>query len=332
MGNNDDPCGDYRSPIGGDYIRALAKIWEPLVNRGGAAPDFVEEFSHGGYYKASLPVRGLRLIALNSVYFSKEYLGDCKERQPDAAPHEIAWLGETLAATPAGTRNFLAMHIPPGYDAFVTETARGVIAWPYFAPDSDAAFLETLARNTARIAFGIAGHEHRFDFRLVPGKPDVPLLVFGALSPVYGNNPTFATLAITPQGEVRDISFDTFDESSGNWLPPRSFKNAWMAQSPIVGADALAAIHQGLEEKPAMRPGWDAQSIAWPAPNAHARYLWGAGWLIPWCAQTELDTTYATCAKTGDPASWLRAFLALAPLVLVVAVLAAILIRRRARS
>jgi hypothetical protein len=331
LGNNDDPCGDYRSPIGGSYLQELVKIWAPLVDRGGAAPAFAASFSHGGYYVASLPVRGLRLIALNSVYFSRLYLGDCKGRQPEAAPRELAWLRSTLASTPAGTRNVLLMHIPPGYDAFVTETARGAVAWPYYEPEPSAGLLDAIAANAERIAFGVAGHEHRFDFRLVAGKPVVPILVFGALSPIYGNNPTFATASITPAGTVRDITFYAFEEAGAKWLPGRSFGDAWKTDAPSIGADALEAVHRGLVSTPAMRPDWDAQSIAWPAPNANARFLWGNGWIIPWCAQTELSSTYAACAKIGDPMAWLRVVAAVVPAIVLAIALVIILRRRRAR-
>jgi sphingomyelin phosphodiesterase acid-like 3 len=331
LGNNDDPCGDYRSPIGGSYLRELVKIWAPLINRGGTAPGFATSFARGGYYVASLPVRGMRLVALNSVYFSREYLGDCKGRQPEAAPRELAWLRATLAATPAGTRNVLMMHIPPGYDAFVTETARGVVAWPYYEPDASMAFLDAIAANGSRIAFGIAGHEHRFDFRLVAGKPVVPILVFGALSPVYGNNPTFATTSITPAGDVRDVTFYAFDEARAAWMPARSFGAAWSTGAASIGADALQAVHRGLATTPAMRTAWDAQSIAWPAPNANARFLWGNGWLVPWCAQTDLSSTYATCAKIGDPLAWLRVAGAVLPALVLAVALVVILRRRRVR-
>lgn len=332
LGNNDDPCGDYRSPIDGSYVQELAKIWAPLVNRNAAAPGFAAAFARGGYYEASLPVRGLRLIALNTVYFSREYLGDCKGRQPEAVPRELAWLRSTLASTPAGTKNVVLMHIPPGYDAFVTETARGALAWPYYDPQTGAGLLDAIAANADRIAFGIAGHEHRFDFRLIQSKPVVPILVFGALSPIYGNNPTFATADITPAGDVGDVTFHAFDESNAAWMPGRSFSVAWKTGAATIDAGELESVHRGLETAPAMRPDWDALSIAWPAPNAAARYLWGAGWLMPWCAQTELSSTYAACAKIGDPRAWLRVAVAVFPAVLLVVALVIILRRRRARS
>jgi hypothetical protein len=329
LGNNDDPCGDYHSPVDGAYIRDVAKIWAPLVNRGGASPDFERDFSRGGYYTASLPVRGLRLVALNSVYFSKEYLGDCKGRRPDAAPRELAWLRSTLASSPAGTRNVLMMHIPPGYDAFVTEVARGVIAWPYYDGDANAAMLSIVSDEADRIAFGVAGHAHRFDFRLLPAKTPVPFFVFGALSPIYGNNPNFSEVSVTSGGAIGDIVFHVFDEASAAWLPGRSFNGEWKTQALSIEVPTLQSLHGALAVTPPMRTAWDAQSAAWPPPGASTRVLWANGWRIAWCAQSEQSAAFSTCAQIGDPMAWFRAIAVIAPAIVLVAVLVVILRRRR---
>jgi hypothetical protein len=328
LGNNDDPCGDYKSSVGGPYMEALAQVWAPLVDRGGAAPGFERSFASGGYYTAALPLAGFRLIALNTTYFSKEYLGDCNGPQPAAAPRELAWLNSTLASTQAGTHDVLLMHIPPGYDAFATEAARGIVAWPYYGDDSDAGLLEAMVANGDRLAFAIAGHSHRFDFRLVPASHPVPIFVFGALSPIYGNNPNFTTIDVTPNGRVHDLSFYVYDEKDGNWQPARSFDAAWKLESPDIDAAGLAALHQGLGDVPAMRVPWDEQSSAWGANSRNVRILWADGWRMAWCAQSDLGPTYAACAHTGDPQAWLRLAIWVFPIVALVAVLV-IVIRRR---
>ncbi len=56
-GNNDDPCGDYRATPGTRYFASLARIWEPLVNRNGAAPQFQRDFAEYGWYTARVPGR-----------------------------------------------------------------------------------------------------------------------------------------------------------------------------------------------------------------------------------------------------------------------------------
>ncbi len=114
LGNNDTPCGDYRSDDGGTYMAALARVWAPLVNRYGASPGFEASFVRGGYYTVRLPIRGLRLVVLNTVLMSNEYGGDCAGDDYQAATQELSWLRMTLRATPSGTRNVVMMHVPPG--------------------------------------------------------------------------------------------------------------------------------------------------------------------------------------------------------------------------
>ena len=60
LGNNDDPCGDYRSEAEGAYNASVARVLEPLVNRHGASPGFIADFTRGAYYTASLP-NGMRI-------------------------------------------------------------------------------------------------------------------------------------------------------------------------------------------------------------------------------------------------------------------------------
>ncbi|MBV8117884.1 MAG: hypothetical protein JOZ01_07880, partial [Candidatus Eremiobacteraeota bacterium] len=291
LGNNDSPCGDYRSALRTPYLAALAHIWAPLVNRGGAAPGFERDFAAGGHYTAGLPIWGLRLIALDDVPLASEYAGDCGAAfgYPPAA--ELRWLESALASTPARTRNVVLMHLPPGFDAFVTQRIAGLAIVRFLYPDANAQLLEALATPANRVVFAIAGHTHRFDFRLDGA---VPILVFGSLSPVYHNNPAFFTLAVARDGSIRDISTYAFDEWSQEWQPPRRFDAIWHVRN--IDAATLTALHARLEREPAMRRIWDAAASGWPS-NWHVTWSgWGTAWRVPWCAQTYVNDGFARCA------------------------------------
>lgn len=188
LGNNDIPCGDYKSDDGSTYLGTLARVWNPLVNRDGAAPGFAASFVRGGYYTLRLPVRGMRLVVLNTVLLSSEYRGECAGDHNQAASEELAWLRTTLRDTPRGTRNVVMMHVPPGYDAFSTDYVRGFLSWPFLKRRYNAELVGALAAPADRVAYAIAGHAHRFDFRLAG---TVPVIVLGSLSPIYVNNPAF---------------------------------------------------------------------------------------------------------------------------------------------
>jgi len=198
LGNNDDPCGDYRIGTDSAYLRDLAAIWAPLVDRGDAAPGFARAFAHGGYYTARLPQTHLRAVVLDSVLWSWLYR-DCMPATRSPGVDELAWLDATLASGPRDARDLLVMHIPPGIDGHATELSLGVVAVPFYAPAANRAFLATVAHHRARIAGMIASHLHRNDYRIVDG---IPMLVASSISPIAGNPPTFYTLDVRSNGTL----------------------------------------------------------------------------------------------------------------------------------
>ncbi|MGB8967140.1 MAG: metallophosphoesterase [Candidatus Cybelea sp.] len=291
LGNNDVPCGDYRSADGTPYLAAVTRIWAPLVNRGGAAPGFAASFRRGGQYTARLPVHGLRLVVLNTVPFSSLYRGDCGG-DVQAASGQLAWLGATLRATPAATGNLVVMHIPPGFDALSTDFTRGLLAWPFLNGRYNAALASTLAAPGNRVAYAIASHTHHFDFRLAG---NVPIVVLGSLSPIYRNNPTFYALRMGPDGSLRDIQFHSFDERTKAWVPVRSFDRIW--SSNRIEASSLIRIHALLANVPDARALWDRQANGWPSAHLRIAGTWaGKRWRVSWCAQTDLGSSFRECA------------------------------------
>jgi hypothetical protein len=351
LGNNDAPCGDYRSDAGSAYLAAVARVWAPLVDRRGAAPDFASSFARNGYYTAALPVRGLRLVVLDTVLLSSEYRGTCADGSGSAAS-ELAWLNATLGATPNGTRNLVMMHVPPGYDTFTTQALlgqplggvrvyRGVVddirgklsrlssmaaPWPFLDLRDNASLIDALNAPQHRVAWALAGHAHRFDFRLAGA---TPIVVLGALSPVYHDNPAFYALHVGANGSLRDLDTYAFDEEAQGWAPARSFDQTWGVTS--LDAPPLAGLHARLGADPALRAAWDAASNGWPANPQTTWVTWGALWRVPWCAQTTLADGFAKCAGIERRVFLLRAaaVIAIALIVAVPAVIALLILRRR---
>jgi Calcineurin-like phosphoesterase len=323
LGNNDAPCGDYRSADGSTYLTDVARIWAPLVNRHNAAPDFAVTFARDGHYTLNLPVPRLRLVVVNSLLFSEQYRGSCSGAQGDATK-ELTWLKGTLRGTPAGTRNVVMMHIPPGFDPFSTQYVGAVFAWPFLRAPYNQALANALATGADRVAYAIAGHAHRFDFRLAG---NVPIVVLGALSPVLDNNPAFYALHISGDGSLRDIDVHVFDEPLQKWMPARSFDATWgIAQ---VNAASLGRLHVRLSADPDMRRAWGAQAIGWPSTNVARSGTWGSGWWrVEWCAQTSLGSDYASCANIQGRLQLLRG-VTIAFAAIAVAILALLALRYR---
>ena len=75
LGNNDSACGDYALAPGAKFLHAVAAAWGPLINRRGAAPDFMRTFVRDGFYTATLPVAGLRITNWPIEPFSTAEVG-----------------------------------------------------------------------------------------------------------------------------------------------------------------------------------------------------------------------------------------------------------------
>ncbi len=256
LGNNDVPCGDYRSADGSGYLATIARIWAPLVNRGGTAAEFIRSFGRRGYYTAALPIRGLRLVALDTTPWSSQYRGNCGARW---ASNEMSWLQRTLHSTPSGTHNVIMMHIPPGYDPFSTQVIHGLLPWPFLKATYNEALIRQLQAPGNRVAYVIAAHAHRFGFRF---GGNLAIVVLGSVSPIFGNNPAFYALHVSASGSLRDIDTYAFEESRAAWVHAGSFDRSWGIAR--IDADALAALHRRLGDSPSLRQAWGAQANGWP--------------------------------------------------------------------
>ena len=286
MGNNDDPCGDYRTGPNSKYLAAVARAWEPLVNRHGGAPRFLRDFSYAGYYTVRLR-SGERAVVLNDVYWSLFYRG-CGRAQ-NVPAQELAWFGRTLRALKPGDRAVAIMHIPPGVDATATLIAHRFIVVPYWRENERAAFTGELTRNRAKLAFALAAHAHRMDFRTLGG---VPMLVLPSISPIYSNNPTFVTMTIGAQDALQEYRAYSYDLQGGGWSQTFDY-NAAFGERTFLDA-SLERVHDRIGSDEGFRMQW-ARAVTGDS------YVWNdvrRSWRAYWCAQTESGARYITCA--GD--------------------------------
>ena len=289
QGNNDDPCGDYKSETSGPYLRALERIWEPLVNRNGAAPGFAAQFMHGGYYTARLPIAGGEAIVLNSDLWSIVYSGSCSSFGGGPGRTELAWLSRTLGSMPRNANAIVLMHVPPGYDPTATMIAHRFISVPFLAPRSGAALLSDLAAHAARIRAIYGAHTHRYDFRIVSG---IPMLIASSISPVYNNNPAFYDVTVDGAGAIVDVQPYAYDLIDRQWVKEPSFDRMYGVQA--FTTSALRSIASRIQSDPQVRATWKDAFDVWS---------WRVGdldndWVPFACAQTEMGRGYAVCAHT----------------------------------
>jgi sphingomyelin phosphodiesterase acid-like 3 len=328
LGNNDMPCGDYRTDFATPYARALSAIWAPLLRRG-AEPQAPAELANFGYY-AMRPYDGTRIVVLDTVLFSQMARGACPGSAAPVLQRQLDWLHATLPNAPSGVRNVLLMHVPPGYDAFSTQIARGFLAWPFLRTPWNARLVQTITDPRDRVAFAIAGHTHRFDLRVAG---DVPIAVFGAVSPIYENNPLFYRVRVDRNAALRDVDSYAFDEATQRWTGPHDFDTMWNVDG--IDARTVRALHEQLGRDEQMRTAWGAASNGWPSYGSAMSGMWRARWRIAWCAQVELTNGFEDCAGISKRVAFTRigvlagALLVLAALGLLIAVIVRTTVKRR---
>lgn len=240
------------------------------------------------------------------------------------AAAQMNWFVRTLHEARPGEHTIVVFHIPPGVDPTSTLLTRRFLVVPYWRDDMVVRFLKAVNDTTSRVAFVIAGHVHRGDFRLAG---NVPILIAPAVSPIYLNNPAFLTLQIDAGGTLRDYQMYGYDLDSDTWSRIFDYTAAYGAKS--FTAASVAGAHGRLGSDAGLRAQW----IRWLLAGSRMHEI-ETGWRVFWCAQTQLRTGYAACAGDQRRVVLFPVFLALLALGLVAA-LAALwvrLSRKRSRS
>lgn len=122
MGNDDSICGDYRiSPLG-EFLKLFTRTRQPVMSRlsGTESAAFSRTFPLGGYYSATVPGQaGLRLITLNNIFMSRNYLNACHRVAGDTVQAQLDWPAwELYDCTARNQKAWIVCHEPLGVDMF----------------------------------------------------------------------------------------------------------------------------------------------------------------------------------------------------------------------
>jgi sphingomyelin phosphodiesterase acid-like 3 len=292
LGNNDSDCGDYEAPLGGAFLHAVALAWAPLVDRHGAAPNFVKTFSRDGGYTAALPRPGLRAVVLNDVYATLRYRDLCGPNE-NAAAVSLDQLSKTLANEPKPDRVWLVTHVPPGIDAFSTaHLAHRLFVVPFLRAGARERIVTTINDPRNRVALVIAGHTHKFAYRLSDAGAayDVPILLGPSVSPIFLNSPSFIALDVGPDGAVGNVAETSYHD--GRWQRIGDLASLGVAKFDVA---SLAGLQRRLALDPALR-----ERFATLYSGAGVSEITPQNWKIYWCAATELSAgAFGACASEG---------------------------------
>ncbi len=172
-----------------------------------------------GYYVAK-PLGSadkLRLIVLNSVIFSPRYVSDDGVSQKQAANDELTWFKDQLAqASRAGDSVFIALHIPPGFDAYSDKPM-----WDEALP-AEVDFMTAMNNYQAIIKGVFYGHTHMDEFRKLnnaAGQLTVLALSTPGVTPGHYNSPAIKQFSYDANFDLTDAQTDYTDPlNSDQWF------------------------------------------------------------------------------------------------------------------
>ena len=234
-GNNDAIAGDYQSFADEDNNTPLSLVPEnsnpyPALNidsTGTQAPFMIDDSNlKKGYYTAQL-TDGLRLIALNTVIYSRKFQNVDGGNQLDYGNDQMTWLGQALdSAKVAGDKVYIAMHIPPGKDAYGVTHGQYTDNWTYSLPTTtnpwNDEFLQVISGYQSTITGILYGHTHMDELRRLydPTGNNITEVAISCpgVTPQHDNNPGFKIVTYDSKSkELLDFTTYHTIPSVSNW-------------------------------------------------------------------------------------------------------------------
>lgn len=206
-GNNDGIAGDYASFADENGETPLDLIPEnnnpyPMVNMNtsGKNPPYIASNPEPkiGYFSA-VPIKGLRVIAMNTVLHSKKYYAADSTNQMTDAAEQMSWVARQLdSAKKHQEKALIALHIPPGIDAYNYQVAKNLATnWKVYPKPNDwnNQFLQILNDHQATVIGVLYGHTHMDELRRFYNPSGTSVTEIGisapGVTPGHGNNPGF---------------------------------------------------------------------------------------------------------------------------------------------
>lgn len=277
LGNNDSDCGDYAVAPDGAFLKDFRDVWSPLVE----SRSFDRRFPTGGYYRADVPgLHDVRVIALNTNFFSTNYKNPCGKPGPDAGIRELHWLdAELLLARAQRKRVWLLFHIPPGMDVYDTLEWGGscptVKPQTFWKDEYAQKYLQITARHRKTIIGSFAGHTHQDEFRLATGDF---IHITPSVTPIFGNNPAFEIVDVQRDGTIDGYTAWHLPNVTLPWTREYAFDDAYA--KPKYDTSTLTALAASIGSDAATREKYFVYASSGSAKSTAAAL---AKWQGYWC-------------------------------------------------
>ncbi|HKR64806.1 MAG TPA: metallophosphoesterase [Thermoanaerobaculia bacterium] len=291
LGNNDSDCGDYAVAPNSAFLRNFANTWKDTV----VSRSFDRRFPAGGYYHVDVPsLRGVRVIALNTNFFSTNYSNPCGTPGPDPGLRELEWLDAELdLARVEHKRVWLLFHIPPGMDVYDTVTYGGacpnVKAQTFWKDDYAQKYLRIASAHRNTILGSWAGHTHQDEFRFAGGDF---IHIAPSISPVFGNNPAFEVVEVERDGAVVDYTAYHLPAVALPWSREYAFDEEYGKRAYDLAT--LTQLAASIHDDTTTRAKYFAHTSSEQAQQSQEAL---AQWEGYWCGFTKMYVPdYLKCA------------------------------------
>lgn len=290
LGNNDSDCGDYAVAPNSAFLANFRDIWKPAV----VSRSFDRRFPTGGYYHADVAgLRDVRIISLNTNFFSTKYTNPCGKPGPDPGLRQLEWLeAELELAREEGKRVWLLFHIPPGLDVYDSITYGGACpnlkSETFWKSEYQEKYLQIVAAHRATILGSFAGHTHQDEYRIAAGRF---IHITPSVSPIFGNNPAFEVVDVQPRGEIADYTAFHLPNVTLPWAREYSFDAAYAQKR--YDTTALTNVAAAIASSPTTREQYFGFYSS-GAPKSTASAL--ATWQGYWCGLRDMtEAAFMTC-------------------------------------
>jgi sphingomyelin phosphodiesterase acid-like 3 len=323
-GNNDEECGNYSIAADGLFLHDTASLVRELAH---GDDEMRASWESLGSYDVPHPtLRGVRILSLNTVFFSQKYHAtsfneNCAAVDSKGPSEAFAWLESRLShAKAVNEKVWLIFHIPPGIDGFSSVQqyqssnkrpsaadkaplcAASIV--PMWVPEWTARFDALLERYQSTVIVALAGHTHTDDFRVIdPAAVDSNyILISPAISPVYNQNPAFRTATYAKDGSLLDASvyyltnlIFASSTTPGEWQLEYTFSKQWKVSR--IDAASLKALYSRIQSDKSVRDDW----LRLYNTSSSAAYLTAGSAPGLTCAVEGLDSQdYGKCYCSGE--------------------------------
>jgi len=242
LGNDDSPLNYYLNITGNSSENPwLTDVAAAFSATGIMSPSSLPSYKYGGFYKQTFG--NVTVLTINTVIYSVRHVPRPQGQLPDDPFGQLRWLqGQLEDAASNGNVVWIVGHIPPGMETYsYTELWHSEYLKAYRRLISDPVL-------GAAVAAQLFGHVHADEIRWLPEAPETmgPILLSGAVSPIFRTNPSFRLVEYEPStGQLLNYLVYWAE------LPELSTNITWKLGYSAI--QAYEVLQRGLQNKGALQ-------------------------------------------------------------------------------